>query len=117
LEVQRSKIKLLLTKDSITHVESEQLKKLAVTKGLVCIGKEKVIGSDGVEIEKEVKNCIITKEGVIIIRCPVGTDKYILNELTRIEKEFDEECSALENLVCPVDQAYKPLHPQVALAP
>jgi hypothetical protein len=48
--------------------------------------------------------------------CPVGTDEYIRNELTRIGKEFDEECSALENLVYPVDQTYKPLHPQVALA-
>ena len=39
--------------------------------------------------------------------CPVGTDSYILKELDRIRKEFDEECSALENLVCPVDSTYK----------
>jgi hypothetical protein len=48
--------------------------------------------------------------------CSVGTDDYILNELDRIRKEFDEECSALDNLVCPVDSFYKALHPQVALA-
>ena len=48
--------------------------------------------------------------------CPVGTDFYILKELDRIRKEFDEECSALENLICPVDSTYKALHPQVALA-
>ena len=48
--------------------------------------------------------------------CPVGTDDFILNELARIRKEFDEECSALENLICPVDSTYKALHPQVALA-
>ena len=116
LEVQPSKMKLLLTKNSITPVELEQLKSLAVSKDLVCISKEKVIGSDGIEIENEVKKCIITKEGVIIMGCPVGTDSYILKELDRIRKEFDEECSALENLVCPVDSTYKALHPQVALA-
>jgi hypothetical protein len=38
---------------------------------------EKIIGSDGIEIQKEVKKCIITKEGVIIMGCPVGTDFYI----------------------------------------
>ena len=48
--------------------------------------------------------------------CPVGTDDYILNELARIRIEFDEECSALENMICPVDSTYKVLHPQVALA-
>jgi hypothetical protein len=48
--------------------------------------------------------------------CPVGTDDYILNELAKIREKFDEECSALENLVCPVDPTYKALHPQVALA-
>ena len=116
LEVQPSKMKLLLTKNSITPVELEQLKSLAVSKDLVCISKEKVIGSDGIEIENEVKKCIITKEGVIIMGCPVGTDFYILKELDRIRKEFDEECSALENLICPVDSTYKALHPQVALA-
>ena len=99
LEVQPSKMKLLLTNDFITPDELEQLKKLAVAKGLVCIGKEKVIGSDGVEIEKEVKNCIITKEGVVIMGCPVVTDEYIRNELTKIRKKFDEECSALEKLI------------------
>ena len=36
--------------------------------------------------------------------------------MDRIRKEFDEECSALENLICPVDSTYKALHPQVALA-
>ena len=39
LKVQPSKMKLLLTKDSITHVELKQLKKLAVTKDLVCTSK------------------------------------------------------------------------------
>ena len=58
LEVQPSNMKLLLTNDSITHKELEQLKDLAVTKSLVCIGREKVIGSDGIEIEKEVKNVL-----------------------------------------------------------
>ena len=48
--------------------------------------------------------------------CPVGTDDCILNELIKIRKRFDEKCIALENLVYPVDQTYKPLHPQVALA-
>ena len=46
LEVQPSKMKLLLTTASITHDESEQLKVLAVAKDLVCIGKEKVIGDN-----------------------------------------------------------------------
>ena len=114
LEVQPSKMKLLLTNDSSTHKELEQLKDLAATENLVYIGREKGIGSDGIEIEKEVKRCIITKEGVIIMGCPVGTDDYILNELARIRIEFDEECRALENLVCPVDSTYKTLHPQVA---
>ena len=49
--------------------------------------------------------------------CPVGTDYYILNELARIMNKIVYECSALANLICPVDQIYKPLHPQVALAP
>jgi hypothetical protein len=49
----------------------------------------------------------MTREGVVIMGCPVGTDDYILNELTSIRKEFDEECSALENLVCPVDPTLK----------
>jgi hypothetical protein len=114
LEVQPSKLKLLLTNDSSIHKELEQLKDLAVTKNLVCIGREKGIGSDGIEIEKEVKRCIITKEGVIIMGCSVGTDDYILKELARIRIEFDEECGALENLICPVDSTYKELHPQVA---
>jgi hypothetical protein len=77
-------MKLLLTNNSITHKEFEQLKDLAVNKNLVCICKEKVIGSDGIEIEKEVKSCIITKEGVIIMGCPVGTDDNILKELARV---------------------------------
>ena len=85
-------MKLLLTNDSITHEDLEQLKDLAVAKDLVCISKEKIIDSDGIEIEKEVKKCIITKEGVIIMGCPVGTDLNTLKELDRIRKEFDEEC-------------------------
>ena len=49
LKVQPSIMKL--TYDSITPGEIEQLKKLAVTKSLVCVGKEKFIGSDLIIIE------------------------------------------------------------------
>ena len=96
LEVQPSKMKLLLYYPCWIRA----VKDLVVTKGLVYVGKEKVIGSDGVGVEKEVKKCFITKEGVVIMGCSVGTDEYILNELTRIG-----------NLVCPVYHTYKALHP------
>ena len=49
-------MKLLFTNDSITPYELKLLKELAVTKGLVYVGKEIVIGSDGVKVEKDVKN-------------------------------------------------------------
>ena len=56
LEVQPSKMKLLLTKNSITPVELEQLKDLAVSKDLVCISKEKVIGV--LKLKRKSKNAL-----------------------------------------------------------